>query len=270
MSYRFTDTNKWADSWFIDLNAHEKLMFSYLCDLCDSGGFFELSTRKMIFDLGLTNEEVKGAMKGLERCYILSKDKSVLFLKNFLKHQKNIPLNSANKAHIGISKRFEKYIGRFELDLVKLYNCQFINDKNINTNEGASKPLPRGTGIGIGIGIDNIIELKEKKEVEKIEVKTKIHFDIFWNAYGKKAGDKNRAKIKWDKLPLPTQEEIIKVLPSWKTFSPQSDVEFQPFPETFINQKRWLDEAPEKKPDQPVKFVHTPSRRILEKLNQLK
>jgi hypothetical protein len=142
MAYRFSDTGKWADEWFVDLSPLEKLLFLYLCDNCDIAGFYELSLRKLNFDTGISPDEIKGALKGLERGYILSEDKRVLFLKKFVKHQKNLPLNPDNKAHRGIISRFENYSDRFEDDLIAF------------VNKGASMGLQSPTGNGIGNGID--------------------------------------------------------------------------------------------------------------------
>ena len=146
MAYRFSDTLKWSDSWFIELNSIEKLLFLYLCDNCDIGGFFELSLRKISFDLGCESKLIEEAIKGLQRGLIISDDESCVLVKNFIKHQKNLPLNIANKSHKGIFSRYNMYAPKFiglKLDPINGY-----------INKGASKGLQRGTGIGIGNDID--------------------------------------------------------------------------------------------------------------------
>lgn len=219
MSYRFSNTDKWSDEWFVDLNPNEKLMFLYFCDCCDIAGFYELSLRKMSFDLGLKPDEIKAAFSGLSKCYIVSKDKKVIFIKNFMKHQKNLPLNTQNKAHVGIISRFKNYVDRFDIDLYNLFNSSTI--------KGGKKPLLRGTGKGIG----NDILFEEDKSFD---------FEVFWKLYNKKVGDKKKCCERWDALDHKTQELIIISLPTWnKQFT---DIHFKPFPETYINQKRWNDE----------------------------
>lgn len=153
MAYRFSDTLKWQDEWFVDLSTIEKLLFLYLYDNCDIAGFLEISYRKIAFDLGVKESEIKGALKGLDRGIHLSDDGRCLLLKNFIKHQKNLPINPENKSHIGILKRIEVYISKFSninFDYKDGYLCQ-----------GASKPLPRGTGIGI---VSNNISIEEREE----------------------------------------------------------------------------------------------------------
>ena len=139
MAYRYSDTLKWQDEWFVDLTSIEKLLFLYLYDNCDIAGFFELSYRKISFDLGCKEAEVKGALEGLNKGVFISNDGKCLLVKNFIKHQKNLPLNPDNKAHIGILKRVSLYIQKFNnvtLDYQEGYLCI-----------GALKPLQRGTVI---------------------------------------------------------------------------------------------------------------------------
>ena len=81
-----------------------------------------------------------------------------------------------------------------------------------------------------------------RSKVKRIEVnKTNaIEFDIFWNLYDKKIGDKNGCIKKWGKLAEETQLKIIEILPEWK--NQFQDKQFQPYPATFLNQERWNDE----------------------------
>jgi hypothetical protein len=141
MAYRYTNTDKWGDSWFARLKPIEKLLFTYLCDNCDIAGFIELNPKKWASDIGLNTKQTEGALKGLGRGLIYSETNDCIFIRNFLKHQKNLPLNEKNNAHAGILKRFE------------LYSYKFKINGNLNEFiEGASKGLvsPYGKGNGIG------------------------------------------------------------------------------------------------------------------------
>lgn len=183
MAYRYTDTGKWGDSWFVDLNPKEKLLFLYLCDNCDIAGFCEISYRRISFDTGIEERGLQGALKGLARGLIFSYDGEVVFLRNFLKHQKNLPLNRDNKAHRGAIKRLEKYADKFDLkavgealktDLFAL--LEIDTEEKESSYEGASEGLQSPTGININ---NNIINNKfnykakgeEKKEKEEKQAK---------------------------------------------------------------------------------------------------
>lgn len=166
MASRFSDTLKWQDEWFVDLSAIEKLLFFYLCDNCDVAGFLEISYRKIAFDLSLKENEIKGAIKGLNRGIILSKDEKCLLLKNFIKHQKNLPINPNNKSHLGILKRID-------MNLHKFNNVTF-DFKDGYLYEGAIKPLERGTGIGI---VYNKISIEEREQKFKESLYQFIKYD---------------------------------------------------------------------------------------------
>ena len=67
-----------------------------------------------------------------------------------------------------------------------------------------------------------------------------IIFVDFWELYDKKVGSKKRCEKKWNTLDWQTQTHIISFLPEWLKQFP--DKQFQPFPETFLNQERWQDD----------------------------
>jgi hypothetical protein len=138
MAYRFTNTEKWQDVWFSGLKQLEMLLFLYLCDNCDIAGFIEVNFKRWSSDLNSSTETIKGALKGLQRGLVISTCEECIYIKNFLKHQKNFPINENNPAHKGILKRFELYGHKFNIENVS----EFI--------EGASKGLPSLIGNGNG------------------------------------------------------------------------------------------------------------------------
>lgn len=167
MSYRYTNTDKWNDSWFTDLKPMEKLLFNYLCDNCDIAGFIEITTRKWATDIGEDQKTIEGALKGLQRGIIFSTTKDCIYLKNFLRHQKNLPLNDKNPAHKGIIKRFELYSYKFDIQNI----TDFI--------EGASKGLQCPIGNGNGNGNGKLKEDSTEVTSEKIVKTWKDDFEIY-------------------------------------------------------------------------------------------
>ena len=132
-------------------------------------------------------DSLQGALKGLCRSLIFSNDGEVVFLRNFLKHQKNLPLNRDNKAHRGAIKRLEKYANKFDLnvigeaintDVFALLEIEKTEEKE-SPNEGATKGdespiqgasegLQSPTGININNNIiNNKFNYKAKKEEKK-------------------------------------------------------------------------------------------------------
>ena len=165
MAYRFTNTEKWSDSWFYSLSLIEKMLFIYLCENCDCAGFIEINYRRISADINVSQLDIQGAFKGLSRGLIYSKDNDSCYILNYLKHQKNLPLNPNNKAHLGILKRFELYSKKFDIQDVN----EFI--------QGASKGLQSPIGIGIGIGIGNGLGKSDIFQIEIDELKTIVLSD---------------------------------------------------------------------------------------------
>jgi len=82
------------------------------------------------------------------------------------------------------------------------------------------------------------------KHMENININSiniNIEFDEFWNLYDKKIA-KVKCEQKWKKLRNKEREEIIKTLP--KFLATIKDKQYQPYPETYLNQRRWEDELP--------------------------
>lgn len=67
-----------------------------------------------------------------------------------------------------------------------------------------------------------------------------IPFSDFWNAYDKKAGNKEKLSRRWDKLSDADRQAIMNYIPLY--IRAQPDKKFRKNPETFLNNKSWNDE----------------------------
>lgn len=143
MSSRFTETEKWDDKWFRSLPPLSKLVFQFICDRCDLAGFYEIDLEDMAFRIKAESNDLRGAVKGLSRGYLAPSediyDGTVIWVKNFLHYQKNLPLNPENNAHKHIIRKIA-----IRLDIFKSVKAQILEKL------GAKEPLFRGTGIGKG------------------------------------------------------------------------------------------------------------------------
>ncbi len=93
---RLTETDRWKDKFFLELNPTSKLLLSYLYDSCDSAGFIDYIPKLWLNHLNgkkntITTDDLKDALKELQ-AKLLSDKKNKLFIKDFLLHQKKIPL----------------------------------------------------------------------------------------------------------------------------------------------------------------------------------
>jgi hypothetical protein len=84
----------------------------------------------------------------------------------------------------------------------------------------------------------NAIKERKGKEIKEKE-RINIGFDVFWNLYDKKIGAKEKCEAKWNKLKDTERQKIIDTLPEFKKVNPHK--QFVPYPETYLNQKRWND-----------------------------
>lgn len=77
-------------------------------------------------------------------------------------------------------------------------------------------------------------------QVEEQEQLVNIAFSEFWNLYNKKVGNKDKCEKKWNSLKDAERQKIIDTLPGFIASIP--DKQFQPHPQTYLNNSRWNDE----------------------------
>ena len=92
------------------------------------------------------------------------------------------------------------------------------------------------------------VEKEIEKKIEK-EIEVDNGFELFWNNYPRKT-NKHKAELAWIKN-RPNIDLVLKTL-KWQKESKDwfaDNGKFIPYPTTWINAKRWLDE-----PDEGVSF----------------
>ncbi len=229
MPKRYTMTEKWTDEWFLQLTPHEKLLWNYLCDNCDIAGFWEINFTLASLLTGIPSAEIQGAYKGLARGYFQSERH--IWLRTFIKHQKNLPLNPDNRCHKAILRSINEH-NAFGSQVLEILQKQ-TEDLNI---EGACKGLtsPYGKGKGKGNGKGKGKEARD--------------FDIFWKAYPKKKS-KDAAQRRWDSIK-PDAELLQTMLAAIEQQKKSEDWrkdggQFIPYPATWLNAGSWKDESVE-------------------------
>jgi hypothetical protein len=158
MAHRYTNTEKWNDVWFCDLKPLSKLLFLYLCDQCDIAGFLEINQKKIAFDLGIGKQETEKAFEGIKDKIIVSTDNRFLYIINFLKHQKNLPLNEKSTLYKKIVELLESKLKQFDF--------QYINDfiEYPTDTPSVGYLYPDGNGNG---NIETNITTPPKEETKK-------------------------------------------------------------------------------------------------------
>ena len=109
MAVKFTNDKKWDDVWFSQLTMEEKVMFIYLCDVCDIAGFYEVNDRLVLLRTGI--QDVRGTIQSLSKSVILNGDH--IWIKKYMKHQRNLPINIRNGAHKSMLRAIRMNIDKF-------------------------------------------------------------------------------------------------------------------------------------------------------------
>lgn len=221
---RFTDTCKWDDPWFRSLNYSAKLVFFYVIDRCDNGGFLEFDLDGMAFHTKLQPSTIQGALKDLERG--IKEASGWLWVRRFLKHQKNDDLNPSNPAHKQIISILREQSRRFShLD-------EFL--EFLAPYKGLVEPHRIGKGIGNGL---------QGEEVQEKRGASKAGFSDFWTAYPKKKA-KGDAEKAW--LTMRGSDHLEAIL-GGITASRKSDQwlkdggRYIPHPAHWLRSRSWED-----------------------------
>jgi len=93
MTERGFDTSYWTDPFVRKLNAHGKLLYSYLWtnDHCNQAGVYEIDIETIAFETRLSEEELPELLLLLEPKVKWFQDKDIVWVKNFLCHQAKSP-----------------------------------------------------------------------------------------------------------------------------------------------------------------------------------
>jgi len=165
MSKRFTDTDKWDDKWFRGLGPASKLLFIFIIDRCNLGGYYEIDEADIAFRTGLPEDKILGAIQGLDRGLIRKGD--WVWVKKFLYHQKNLPLNPENNAH--------KHIIQCIADKLSIFP---EIPKTLGAKKGLFSPIGKGTGRGNDNGNSKGRLSEAQKKRVKIDENTPLMIRI--------------------------------------------------------------------------------------------
>lgn len=106
MAKRFTDTDKWKDAWFTELEPSMKIFWIYICDNCDHAGIWRVNFKLAVATIGNIILDKPSALKAFgDRIKVISDDK--WFIIKFITFQYPKGLNAKNSAHRGVLRLLE-------------------------------------------------------------------------------------------------------------------------------------------------------------------
>lgn len=109
---RLVETDRWKDSFFIELHPYAKLLLSYLYDNCNDAGFIDVNYSLWCSQLNMHKEHIVSSLVSLKPL-LLSDTKRKLFIKDFLKHQKKLPLVLGNDESEWIIDKLKSNLDKF-------------------------------------------------------------------------------------------------------------------------------------------------------------
>ena len=232
---KFTNSNKWDDVWFSQLTMEQKVMFIYLCDICDIAGFYEVNERLVSLRTGI--EDVRGAVESLSKAIIIKGN--WIWIKKHLKHQRNLPINIRNGAHKSILNSIRDQIDRFPelLDYLPIPDGELVRKylKEGGRGGGAS---PREGRPPLS-NSNSISKVKEEAIKEKEEIKNESLIAILYKYF---VGEEN---LMGQGITTGTREilaEAIGVMDveEWKIYcDARLSDEFKASPEKFFLKDGW-------------------------------
>ena len=108
MAKRFTDTEKWSDEWFLNLDQSMKILWIYITDKCDHAGVWSVNFNLATILIGTIYDKQSALIAFGDRVTVISDEK--WFIAKFIRFQYGVPLNLNNNAHRGVVKLL-KYHG---------------------------------------------------------------------------------------------------------------------------------------------------------------
>jgi len=123
--------------------------------------------------------------------------------------------------------------------LVPVYEKRGRSKDNSKKQQRMNGKFVYNNTVSNGVSVAEMPQSKVK-EIKVKEIKINISFDCFWDLYDKKVGDKDKLIKKWESLNDIDRKNIMDYLPKYKLVQP--DKKYRKDPQTFINNKSWLDE----------------------------
>lgn len=191
---RFTDTLKWDDPWFRQLPGVQKLVFLYVIDRCNNAGFWEVDEDAIAWHTKVDRKHLEGAWKGLERG--IKGASGWVWVRRFLKHQKNEPLTPHNPAHKQILMLIKDQVERFK-------DCPEFKEF-VGPYMGLLCPIGIGTGTGKGKKRESAEREKSDRPTSREEVRSFVvelgipltDGDYYWDKWSGNGFKNNRESMK--------------------------------------------------------------------------
>ena len=268
---RVVDSKIWTDDKFIELNSDEKLLFIGMMNFSDDKGIHKNNPKVLKIEIFAADPKidfqyVEDMIKTLlnHELLLMSEDKKLLRYVNWETYQK-IQHKTPSK--------YEDDDGNIIIPFLYHYNNDTIKVPYNNDND--TIPLCHNI-IEDNIIEDNIIESNTKEQKVKVNpsksktdiIKEEFTFDRFISIYPRQIRTQ-MASNSFKKIAKKHLKAVFDGLDSWCQYWRDNavDVEFIPYPSTWLNQKQWNDkvdvsEKPKKFKSDLDEEIHTRNHNI--------
>ena len=228
--YRPIQISFWQKKFILKLTPEQKYFYIYLLTNSKTSqcGIYELPIRVIELETDYNHETVTKLLENFIQCHKIKYDyeNEEIYILNWLKYNK---INNENVSKCVISELKEVKNDLYKREFLK--NLSILNENN-NLNDAISKGL-KGAYKGL--------PSKQTETQTEEESKTPlIPFDMFWQSYDKKRGDKSKLERMWNSLTDTDRQNIMDYIPKYKIATP--DKKYRKDPQTFFNNKSWNDE----------------------------
>ncbi len=211
--YRKIHITFWSDAFVSELKDREKLFYLYLLtnERTSQLGVYEITKKQIAFDLGYSIDTVSVLINLFQNSGKIkyNEQTSEVAIKNWNKFN----YNPSSKVQVLVNKEVERIKDKTLIEY--LYSTDTVSIHN--------PP----------------ITITETVTIAQTET-AKNMFDVFWNLYDKKVGDKSKLIARWLKLPELDREKIMQHVPKYKLAQP--DKKYRKDPTTYFNNAAWNDE----------------------------
>lgn len=149
---------------------------------------------------------------------------------------------AANNRNVAtVSYELEK-IGEDGVMVLKLQGVRFLQSSEGGYVRVVLTHLTPGLYYKKGLEMERLFPgWRRAGYVVKDITECDVTFERFWNLYRKKVGNKAGVEKKWGKLSWDERVMAIGVIPRMRRYYEQKGLDL-PYPETYINQRRWENE----------------------------
>jgi hypothetical protein len=222
---RFTDTNLWDKSWYMDLSPVEKCAIHYIKDKCDNVGVWSPNIKLAEIVIGASVDWGQLIEKCNGNIVILSNEK--WWLIDFCDFQYGeLNEDTNNKAHLSYIRMLKKHgLWQKNLDAYRGHICPLDTHKEKDKDNG-----------------------KDKDNEENYNLKN--DFEDWWEKYPRKDKKASAFKLYKHHREKYTKEDLIIARDSYIETISGKDPQFVRLPTTFLNKNgdwlTWLNKVHEK------------------------